>query len=156
MQLSAPMNAAILSPSESFVRTPDGGCDDVFAVDLALSPGFAPYYSTYEHLHTLIHETSWTLPMPVWNRVPVGKKFYWRVRGADLDDPPLNDRLRQSQAEILPSEADPAFTASQQAGKGVQGCRLASAIRPDQRDNLTFIDVKIDPLKGVNGAIVDV
>jgi hypothetical protein len=31
----------------------------------------------------------WTMPLSVWNKIPSGRRIYWRVRGADLDVTPL-------------------------------------------------------------------
>jgi hypothetical protein len=113
IHLTSPSDGAAFSSSPTFVWTPNGGSDNVFAVDLALSPAFGNYYSTYEHLHTLIDETSWTMPAPLWDRVPVGKELYWRVRGADLDEPPLtvitSDEVWAFRKGVMPDDWDKTF-----------------------------------------------
>jgi hypothetical protein len=87
--LVSPANESVLSSTPTFVWTPDGGTNNAFAVDLSASPGFESYYSTYEQLHQPINDTSWTMPVSIWNMIPVGRDIYWRVRGADLDVMPL-------------------------------------------------------------------
>ncbi len=87
--LNSPQNLANVSSPPTFSWTPDGGTNCVFAVDLALSPT-GPIYSTYENMHQPIHVTTWTMPASIWNKIPSGKRVYWRVRGADMDVVPRN------------------------------------------------------------------
>jgi len=90
INLQSPANASTLASAPTFTWTADGGTDNAFAVDVSVSPGFTTYYSTYENLHQLIGDRSWTMPDPIWNKVPSDKTLYWRVRGVDLADPPSN------------------------------------------------------------------
>ena len=85
----SPSDGATLSAPPIFTWTVDGGTNNAFAVDIALSPT-GPVYSTYENMHQLIRDTAWTMSGPIWDMVPSGKQIYWRVRGADLGDPPIN------------------------------------------------------------------
>jgi hypothetical protein len=88
INLLAPSNESAFSTPPTFRWKALGGCDNGFSVDIAFSPG-GPIYSTYETLHQVIRETSWAMPAEIWQKVPMGK-IYWRVRGADLNDTPLN------------------------------------------------------------------
>ena len=90
IDLESPANGSVLSASPTFAWATDGGTNNVFAVDFSLSPAFTPYYSTYENMGALLHETSWTMPDAIWNSASPGTEVYWRVRGADLDVEPLN------------------------------------------------------------------
>lgn len=78
-----PANESTLDTAPTFVWTPDGGMDNVFVVDMALSLS-GPVFTT-----PVIHGTSWTMPTRVWDLVPEGSFVYWRVRGADLYHSPL-------------------------------------------------------------------
>jgi hypothetical protein len=89
INLQAPADQSVLSSPPTFAWTPDGGTDNAYAVDFGLSPS-GPIYSTYETLGIVIYDTEWTMPAAIWNMIPTGKQVYWRVRGVDLDDPPLN------------------------------------------------------------------
>jgi hypothetical protein len=84
IHLASPANQSAVTSLPTFVWTPDGGTTNVFVVDFHI-PGLVPLWTT-----PLLSETCWTVPAPVWNRIPAGRKIYWRVRGVDLDDPPLN------------------------------------------------------------------
>ena len=64
-------------------RTADGGTDNVYVIDAALSLS-GPIYST-----PILNEPTWTMPTNAWNWIPSGSYVYWRVRGADLDYEPL-------------------------------------------------------------------
>jgi parallel beta-helix repeat protein len=88
IHLSSPANESGPTSAPTFTWTPDGGMDNVFAVDVALSPT-GPFYSTWENLHTPINSESWTMPNTIWNLIPSGSTVYWRVRGADLTVSPL-------------------------------------------------------------------
>lgn len=89
INLNSPPNFSILSSAPTFSWTVDGGSNNVFAVDLALPP-FVPFWSTYNNMHILIDQTSWTMPGSIWSVLPSGSRLYWRVRGVDLDVTPLN------------------------------------------------------------------
>jgi hypothetical protein len=99
--LKTPEDGALLASCPTFAYTPHGGNTYAFAVDVSLSHGFGSYYSTYEHLHQIIYDTSWTMPMSIWNMIPSGTRVYWRVRGTDLDQQP---------ADIIASEEVWSFT----------------------------------------------
>ena len=85
ISLASPADLSSLSTPPTFTWTVDGGTGNVYAVDLSLSPDFSAFWSTYENMHQLIPDTTWAMPQPVWDMVPVGVPIYWRVRGADLD-----------------------------------------------------------------------
>ena len=79
---SPALNDIVTSPP-TFGWTPQGGTNNVFVVDVALSPT-GPYYSS-----PLLTSSSWTMPTSWWSRISWGSYVYWRVRGADLDQQPL-------------------------------------------------------------------
>jgi len=87
--LESPSDQVDLSSPPVFVWSPDGGIENVFAVDFSFSPGFTTYYSTYEHLHLLIRQENWSMPITIWNRIPNNSYVFWRVRGADMNEAPL-------------------------------------------------------------------
>jgi hypothetical protein len=87
IHLLSPATGSVLDAPPSFTWSADSGANNVFAVDLALSPS-GPIYSTYENLHQIISEETWTMPASIWNMIPAGRNIYWRVRGADLDVTP--------------------------------------------------------------------
>lgn len=89
IHLVSPANQSVLSAPPVFTWSPNGGVENVYAVDAALSPG-GPFWSTFENLRILITETSWTMPQQMWNRIPSGRTVYWRVRGADRSVSPMN------------------------------------------------------------------
>ncbi len=89
VHLLYPDDQATLSSPPAFAWIPNGGGDNVFAVDASLTPTFSAYWSSYEDLSELIHDASWTPPLSVWNRLP-DRRIYWRVRGADLDVSPID------------------------------------------------------------------
>jgi len=89
INLVAPPDQSIIVAAPTFEWFADGGVDNAYAVDASLSPAFSKYWSTYENLHQLIRQTTWTMPGPVWNMIPSGTDVYWRVRGVDLDERPL-------------------------------------------------------------------
>ncbi|GAB4339775.1 MAG: hypothetical protein Kow0099_15190 [Candidatus Abyssubacteria bacterium] len=81
-----PPNQATLTSLNSpptFVWTPNGGANNAYAVDAALSPS-GPIWSTLENLGIIIQGNSWTVPDEIWNRVPSGARVFWRVRAMDL------------------------------------------------------------------------
>jgi predicted outer membrane repeat protein len=88
INLLAPADGETLTSPPAFGWLANGGADNVFAVDFALSPS-GPVYSTYENLHLLISSPMWIMPDSVWNKIPAGQTVYWRVRGADLDQTPM-------------------------------------------------------------------
>jgi hypothetical protein len=77
-----PPDGAILFLAPTFDWSADGGSNNVFKVDMALSLA-GPVYSS-----PIIRNESWTIPVLYWNRIPAGAVVFWRVRGADLDDEP--------------------------------------------------------------------
>ncbi|GAB4343907.1 MAG: hypothetical protein Kow0099_22820 [Candidatus Abyssubacteria bacterium] len=85
INLQSPANNSIVSSPPTFTWTVSGGTNNVYAVDASLTSGFTKYWSTYEDMRQIIRATSWTMPLPVWKRVPAGTLIYWRVRGTDLD-----------------------------------------------------------------------
>jgi len=85
----SPANESVQSSQPTFVWTADGGIDNVFAVDIALSLT-GPFYSTWEHLGLPITTTEWAMTPDVWQRIPNGSYVFWRIRGADLDKEPLS------------------------------------------------------------------
>ncbi|MBI5117115.1 right-handed parallel beta-helix repeat-containing protein [Candidatus Poribacteria bacterium] len=89
INLLSPANQSVLSSAPTFTWTADGGASSVYAVDLSYSANFSSYWSTYNNMHQLIDQTSWTMPASIWNKIPHGKLVYWKVRGADLDHTPL-------------------------------------------------------------------
>lgn len=89
INLVSPEGVPTLSTPPTFFWTVDGGTSNVFAVDFSIPPGL-PFWSTQTNLGQLIYDTSWTMPLAIWNKIPSGKTVYWRVRGADLDVQPRN------------------------------------------------------------------
>ncbi|RJP24059.1 MAG: PKD domain-containing protein [Candidatus Abyssobacteria bacterium SURF_5] len=87
INLIAPRSGQALSSPPAFSWTCDGGQDNAFAVEFALSPS-GPWKSSYEDLGKVITGTSWSLPLPAWNKVPAGSQIYWRVRGTDRSKQP--------------------------------------------------------------------
>lgn len=88
INLVSPPDESTLTMPPTFEWLPDGGVDNAFAVDFALSPN-GPIYSTYENGHRVIRDMELTMPQAVWNRIPIGKQVHWRVRGIDLDHEPI-------------------------------------------------------------------
>ncbi len=87
INLVSPPDGATLTSPPTFAWAADGGTSNAYAVDLAFAPD-GPFYSTYENLHRLIFETSWAMPAALWDRIPRGKRLYWRVRGTDISQAP--------------------------------------------------------------------
>jgi parallel beta-helix repeat protein len=86
----SPRNGSTLYSPPTFTWRPDGGTDNVFAVDLSYSYPISTYWSTYEDYGQLLEANLWQMPVSIWNQIPSGSFVYWRVRGADLDVSPLN------------------------------------------------------------------
>jgi len=84
INLSSPTSGSTPSSAPTLSWTPDGGTGNVFVVDLHI-PGLVPLWTTQ-----IILQDSWTMPTPIWNLIPSASIVAWRVRGADLDAPPLN------------------------------------------------------------------
>jgi hypothetical protein len=83
-----PTDASILSSPPTFDWTPNGGQVVMLSVDASLSPTFRTRWSTWENLQLELYDKFWTMPQSLWNRIPSGKRIYWRVRGVDwLYDP---------------------------------------------------------------------
>ena len=89
INLLSPEKGANLLDPPVFSWTAVGGKNNVFAVDAAFSL-HDPVYSTYENLNLVIHESFWKMPHNIWSKIPSGTRVYWRIRGADLNDPPVN------------------------------------------------------------------
>ena len=86
----SPANASVLYSPPTFSWIPDGGTNNVFALDFSFSYPITGYWSTFENLRQLISGNNWTPSTTLWNRIPSGSYVYWRVRGADLNQSPLN------------------------------------------------------------------
>jgi len=84
----SPANESVISSPPAFIWTTDGGANNVFSIEVALSLR-GPYYSTMGDLGHLIPGTEWTMPPKIWDRIPSQSFVYWRVCGADLDHDPL-------------------------------------------------------------------
>ena len=67
----------------------------------------------------------------------------------------LYDFMRRHLGQFLAVKHDTAGFRLEQPGDRVQCRRLARAVRPDQCDDFTLVDVKGDFFDGVDGAIVD-
>jgi hypothetical protein len=80
-----PSSEAMVATSPTFVWTDNKKRGNIFVVDLMFSRG-RPFLSSPE----IYGKAHWTLPPRVWNRITSGKRFYWRIRGADLGQRPLN------------------------------------------------------------------
>ncbi len=81
----------LLDPAnESVVSLPPtlmwdaGGCPSLFAVDLVI-PGYPP---TFWSSGFTVRQFHWAMPEAIWNRIPLGSRVYWRVRGYDLTQLP--------------------------------------------------------------------
>ncbi len=85
-----PPNESVLASPPTFSWAGDGGANNAFAVDLSLDWTFGSYWSTFNNLRQTITGTSWTPSATLWSAIPSGSYVYWRVRGADLDQTPLN------------------------------------------------------------------
>jgi len=90
VNLLSPSNESVLVSPPTFSWTPDGGTNDVFAVDISLTYPISNYWSTYENLGMLIPGATWTPSSTLWNYIPHGSYVYWRVRGADRDQSPIS------------------------------------------------------------------
>jgi hypothetical protein len=85
-----PANESVLASPPTFTWEGDGGTNNVYAVDLSFDYTFASYWSTYNNMGQTITGTSWTPSAALWSQIPSGSYIYWRVRGADLAQSPLN------------------------------------------------------------------
>ncbi len=81
--LQSPEDHAVISSAPTFSWTLSGGTNNAYIVDF-LIVGHPPIRST-----PVLHAPTWTMPDTAWNRIKSGSSVIWRVRGADLDDPPL-------------------------------------------------------------------
>ena len=81
---TGPANESVRESAPTFSWAPDGGSNNVFVVDMALSVD-GPYYTS----PVIRGETNWTMPQAWWDVIPSGSYVYWFVRGADLDATPL-------------------------------------------------------------------
>ena len=89
IHLSQPSNGSVAYLAPTFSWTSDGVPTCVYAVDFAI-PQVVPFWSTYENMQILISQKYWEVPQSLWDQVPSGVTVYWRVRGADPADPPLD------------------------------------------------------------------
>ncbi|RJP26640.1 MAG: hypothetical protein C4520_00485 [Candidatus Abyssobacteria bacterium SURF_5] len=89
INLQSPTDGSILSAPPIFTWIADAGESNAYAVDFSLPP-LVPFWSTYENMHLIIYDTTWTMPLWMWDRIPSGKRVYWRVRGVDLSLKPLS------------------------------------------------------------------
>jgi hypothetical protein len=85
-----PPNESVLASPPTFSWEAVGGTNNAFAVDLSFDYTFGSYWSTYNNLHQPIYGTSWTPSAALWSKIPSGSYVYWRVRGADTAQSPLN------------------------------------------------------------------
>jgi immune inhibitor A len=88
--LTSPADLASFSSRPTVTWSATGGANNAFAVDLSSSPTFTSYWSTYENQHRIISGTTWTMPLSIWNKIALGSRVYWRVRGADRSVQPLS------------------------------------------------------------------
>jgi parallel beta-helix repeat protein len=88
VNLQSPADTTTLSAPPTFAWASDAGENNAYAVDFSLPPQF-PFWSTYENMHQVIYDTTWTVPLWMWERIPSGKRVYWRVRGVDLNLTPM-------------------------------------------------------------------
>ncbi|MBI5116956.1 hypothetical protein HZA56_10835 [Candidatus Poribacteria bacterium] len=83
ISLVSPADSSILSTPPTFTWRTDGGINNAFAVDVSLLPA-GPTWSTWNSLGQIIYGTNWTMPDSIWNMIPSGTAFSWKVRGMDL------------------------------------------------------------------------
>jgi hypothetical protein len=89
--LDFPANFLYFTSPPTFTWTATGGGNNRFAVDLTNDQGyFYWHWSTYEDAGQPIQGGSWTMPQQVWNAVPSAGWVWWRVRGADINQYPLD------------------------------------------------------------------
>jgi hypothetical protein len=89
--LQSPANFSSFTTPPTFTWTATGGGNNRFAVDVTTDEGvFNWYWSTYEDAGQPVQGGSWTMPQQVWNAVPSAGWVWWRVRGADIDQYPLD------------------------------------------------------------------
>jgi hypothetical protein len=79
-----PANESLLSTAPTFMWIADGGTNNLYAVDLALSLSGPIYTSPVQSTGY------WSMLQEWWDFVPSGSFVYFRVRGANLDQTPLN------------------------------------------------------------------
>jgi len=85
-----PPNESLLGSLPTFSWQGNGGANNAFAVDLSLDFTFSSYWSTHDNLGQRITGNSWTPPASLWDKIPSGSFVYWRIRGADRNQTPLN------------------------------------------------------------------
>jgi hypothetical protein len=68
----------------TFAWTADGGTENAYVVDLALSLS-GPVFTT-----PILRDRRWEMPAGIWGSIPPESYVYWRVRGADLGIQPLS------------------------------------------------------------------
>ena len=85
LHCATPANESIMGSAPTFTWTTDGGANNAFVVDMALSVD-GPYYTS----PVIRGETHWTMPQAWWDAIPSGSYVFWYARGADLDAVPLS------------------------------------------------------------------
>ena len=90
MRLLSPANESTLYGPPTFSWAPGDEESNVFAIDFSLEYPIYTYWSTYENLRRPLYSTSWTPPSQVWNRIPSGSYVYWRLRGANTYQSPMD------------------------------------------------------------------
>lgn len=88
INLTFPSNQSTIYSAPQFTWTSDGDPGTVYAVDLAI-PSLVPFWSTL-NAGIQINQKSWVMPQALWNLIPGGSQIFWRVRGADPAQQPLN------------------------------------------------------------------
>jgi len=82
INLFGPPDTLTQTSPPTFYWTPDGGTINRFVVDLHI-PGLVPLWTG-----PVIATSHWSMPPPIWGAISPGSHVYWRVRGANLDEPP--------------------------------------------------------------------
>jgi hypothetical protein len=73
-----------LASAPTFTWTPDGGTDNRYVVDFQV-PGQILLWTT-----SILSDANWAMPQSIWDFISFDTQVLWRVRGADLGDPPLD------------------------------------------------------------------
>ena len=78
-----PENESVLYSVPTICWEPNGGSNNIYAVDFSLSYS-GLWLSTWENLHIQISDTYWEMSPELWDLIPSASYVYWRVRGADF------------------------------------------------------------------------
>jgi len=73
-----------------------------------------------------------------------------------VGDSEADNFVRREADQAAAVEGDRAARGPQQAGDRAQGGRLAGAVGTDERDDLPGLDVQVDPVQRLDGAVGDV